>query len=285
MKIQPLLASQIYAQPWCILPSAHAEIGKLYQQYIRGELSGEAQPLSPTNLHGAKRLSYGIAYDVSEDGKMAVIYAEGIIAKKAPDMFCGPTTIDLVVLDQLLGDVSRDPAIQTLVIYLDTPGGSVIGLEETGMNIDDVKAAGKRVVTYSDTLCASAGYRVSANCDAIYAAPSALIGSIGTYIAAIDDSRAWEMEGLKLKLFKDGDLKAVGHPGKEWTADEEAWMQSWCDEAAVDFKAHVRAHRPALSEEAMQGQVHTAKHAPEGLVDGLYRDLASCIAAEWALLS
>jgi len=79
--------------------------------------------MEPYNLHGAKRHTWGISHLVSECGRMAVIFADGIIAKKAPDMACGPTTIDLVVLDRLLKDVAGDSKIETLVLSMTTPGG------------------------------------------------------------------------------------------------------------------------------------------------------------------
>jgi len=121
----------------------------------------------------------------------------------------------------------------------------------------------------------------AASCDAIYAAPSSSVGSIGTYMAAVDDSRAWEMEGLELKIVRDGPFKAMGHPGKKWTAEEEGFLQERLDFFAKGFKDHVRSHRDGLSDDAMQGQCHTASHAPEGLIDGTYRDLESLLMAEW----
>lgn len=286
MKNLPILSNMIYCTPWCITPSAHAELSSLYQKYLHGDLGANvnAPDMAPKNLHGAKQHTYGIAHHVSEDGAMAIIYAEGVVLKKSPDMMCGPKVIDLMVLDVLLKDVAADPQIKSLVLYLDTPGGCGIGLKETSMLIDEVKASGTRVVAYTDFQVASAGYWLAASCDAIYASPSSSVGSIGAYIAAIDDSVQWEKEGLKLKLFKDGDYKAMGHPGKEWTADEEAHMQTMLEGYAKSFKDHVRSGRPGIEESTMQGQCHTAERAPVGLIDGMFRDLDACLAAEMEML-
>ena len=57
---------------------------------------------------------------------------------------------------------------------------------------------------------AYAGYWLTTQCDEIFASQSARVGSINTYIAAVDDSRAWEM---KLKLFSDDKYKAMGGDG------------------------------------------------------------------------
>lgn len=272
MKQLPLIASALYCQPWCILPDTHIELGRLYRSYIEGNL--------PVQLDGSKQVSSGIGYEVDSRSGVALITVEGIISKRTPDMLCGPQIADIAKLDVLLRDVQQDDSIKTLVIYLDTPGGFGIGLQETAANIRDVIASGTRVVAYTDMLCASAGYWIAAACEEVYASPSAMVGSIGTYIAAIDDSRAWEMEGVELKLFRDGEYKAMGHPGKQWTSEEESHMQERLEHHATKFKDHIRGSRTGIEDGTMQGQVFSAEDAPDGLIDGLYRDLEMLLAEE-----
>lgn len=276
MKQLPLIASTLYCTPWHVDSQTHAELGKLYRSYITGNL--------PEQLEGSKQVSSGVAYQVDSRSGIAIIYVQGIIGKRVPDMLCGPQIADLAKIDVLLKDLATDDNIRTLIIWLDTPGGVGIGLQETSENIRDVIESGTRVVAYTDYLCASAGYWIAAACQEIYAAPSAKIGSIGTYIAAIDDSRAWEMEGLELKLFRDGDLKAMGHPGKAWTEEEEKFLTEMLEQHSAEFKDHVRAQRPGIEDGTMRGQAFSASRAPAGLVDGIFRDLESLIASEMEIL-
>lgn len=272
MKQLPRISSTLFCQPWCILPEVHSELVTSYRNYLTGSL--------PDMLSGSGSPSWGIQYEVNDDNTLAVITLDGVIVKRAPDMMCGPKMIDLAELDRLLADVAADSRIQTLVIYLDTPGGCGIGLEETTTHLADVRASGTRIVAYTDYLCASAGYWLAACADEIIAAPSAQVGSIGTYVAALDDSEAWKMEGLKLKLFKDGAYKAMGHPGKEWTPEEEEFLQNRLTVWAADFKNHVRTCRPGIEDSTMQGQCFDAKHAPHMLVDSIARDLGTVLEAE-----
>lgn len=272
MKQLPLIASTLYCTPWHVDPLTHSELGKLYRSYVTGTL--------PNDLEGSKQVSSGVAYEVDIRSGLAILYVHGIIGKRVPDMLCGPQIADLAKIDVLLKDIARDENIKSLVISLDTPGGVGIGLEETSSNIRDVIESGTRVIAYTDYLCASAGYWIAAACEEIYAAPSAKVGSIGTYIAAIDDSRAWEMEGLELKLFRDGDLKAMGHPGKAWTPEEEQFLNEMLTEHSAGFKDHVRAQRPGIEETTMRGQCFSASKSPAGLVDGVFRDLESLLASE-----
>jgi len=237
MKQLPLIASTLYCQPWCILPQAHAELGRLYRSYVKGEL-----PVGPEQLSGFGRAKSGIYYEVNEAVGLVYIRLEGVVAKRAPEMLCGPRIVNLAVLDQLLIDIANDDSIKTVVFDMDSPGGCGIGLEETSANMQDVKDSGTRLVAYTDYQMCSAMYWLAANCDEIYASPSSQPGSIGTYVAALDDSRAWEMEGLELKPFRDGDYKAMGHPGKSWTEEEEAYLEQRKNQWGKQFKDHVRAN-------------------------------------------
>lgn len=272
MKQLPHVSSLLYCQPWAILPAVHAELGGMYRAYLRGTL-----PAAPEAIEGAGRKSSGIGYEVDRGSGIAVLHVEGIICKHAPDILCGPTLADLAQLDGLIEEVAADSGIGTVVIHFNSPGGSVIGLDETAANLRDL-AEEKRVVAYTDFQCCSAAYYLACACDEIYAAPSAVIGSIGTYIAALDDSRAWEMEGFELKLFRVGELKAIGAAGKPWTAVEEEFLQASADRAGGQFREWVAERRPGTGMEAMEGQWFFAKDAPSALHDGFHRDLPRLLA-------
>jgi ClpP class serine protease len=82
---------------------------------------------------------------------------------------------------------------------------------------------------------ASAAYWIGVTADAIFAEPSAEIGSIGVYSAFLDESRAFEMEGLKTELFKTGKYKGMGMPGLPLTEDQRALIQAEVDRVNKQF--------------------------------------------------
>jgi signal peptide peptidase SppA len=280
MKQLPFIAASLYCQPWAILPQNHAELGQLYRSYIAGQLGPATgiQSRAAAMDAGTTYLSSGISFQMDPMSGICVLNLEGVIVKRAPEMMCGPALVDLALLDGLLQELALQPGLRTLVLNINSPGGSVTGLQETAENLREL-AENVRLVAYADCLCASAGYYLAAACDEIYTAPSAMIGSIGTYVAALDDSRAWELEGLSLKLFRVGTLKAIGHPGKTWTPEEEAHLQQMADDAGAEFRGWCLSRRPGIPDAAMQGQVFFGKSAPTGLIDGLHRDIESLLAA------
>jgi ClpP class serine protease len=270
MKQLPTLSGQIYCIPWAILPTVHADLGQMYRSYLSGALV-------PTGLDQQGHKSSGISYEVDHVSGIAVITLEGIVAKHSPDILCGPPIMDLAKVDALIEELLGDAAIETVVFYFNSPGGCMIGLKETALNIREL-AMEKRVVAYCDYQCCSAAYYLAAACDEIYAAPTAMLGSIGTYLAALDSSRAWEMEGFELKLFKVGEVKAAGHPGKVWTKAEEEYLQGLADKAGADFRGWVKSRRPGVEDASMEGQVFFAEDAPRGLIDGQFRDCSRLVA-------
>jgi ClpP class serine protease len=184
--------------------------------------------------------------------------------------------IDLAQLDPLIEELTHDSRYHTVILDLDSPGGCMIGLEETCELLLTLGET-KRLIAYTDFQMCSAAYYLACACDEIYAAPSSCIGSINAYIAAIDSSRAWEMEGFQLKMFRGGELKAIGHPGKAFTAAEEKFLNDSALAAAAQFHAWVRQRRGDIADEALQGQWFAAKAAPSGLIDDTYPSLSNLI--------
>jgi protease-4 len=279
MKQLPHISGLLYGTPWAILPQSHAELSGLYRSYLAGTLPiPAAKEPEPEAMEGQGRLSSGIAYQTLPAAGIAIVYLEGIIAKRAPDMLCGPQIVDLSKLDALLDEFASDALLHTLILDFNSPGGVVIGLQETSERLRELSDQGARLVAYTDYQMCSAAYYLACACDEIYCAPSSVLGSIGTYVAGLDDSRAWEKEGMELILAKSGDLKAMGHPGKAWTPEEKTYLEGMAAKAGKEFRDWVTSRRSGVDAAAMQGQSFFAKEAPSALHDGFYRDLPALLA-------
>lgn len=177
--------------------------------------------------------------------------------------------------------VAADAQIRTLILEFDSPGGYTAGVEEAAAAVQALPSMrkGLSVIGYTGRLCASAAAWVSAACEQHYAAPSATLGSIGIINSITDSSRAWKDEGLDRTVFTDGKYKAMGMPGVPVTEDQKAYLAASVAEASAAFKGYMRARRPGISDEAMQGQTFTARRAPAGFCDGTqFSDLEELLA-------
>lgn len=111
----------------------------------------------------------------------------------------------------------------------------------------------------------------------IIAAPSAIIGSISTYCAYLDESRAYEMEGLEVKLFRSGEVKGAGYPGKPWTDAEIAAMQTVVNGFSAQFKAFVHEQR-GVTDAEMNGAFWPAEFSPSSIVDDYMDSMGDVLA-------
>ncbi len=82
-------------------------------------------------------------------------------------------------LNDVLEAARRDSRIAGVVLGVDSPGGIVGSIESIYYTMLRLRAE-KPIVVYVDSLAVSGGYYMAAAANAIYAAPSANIGNIGT---------------------------------------------------------------------------------------------------------
>jgi len=81
-----------------------------------------------------------------------------------------------------LVDMARnDAAIKSVVIRIDSPGGSAAASETIRQAIEQLKQAGKPVIVSMGSMAASGGYWMASPADEIWASPATLTGSIGVF--------------------------------------------------------------------------------------------------------
>lgn len=200
-------------------------------------------------------------------GNVAVVKIHGVIDKIISqfemDCYGG---CDLDDVDQALSLAAQDPRVEYVVLWIDSPGGSVIGVEDTATRIAALRQT-KEVHAFIPAMAASAGYYLASQADKISAAASAIIGSIGVYCAIIDASRWYEDEGLKMQVLKAGEYKTMGAQWRPLTDQEKAFLQAGVDRNYAAFKTAVTELRE-VDDSTMQGQWWPASEAQKlNLVD------------------
>lgn len=186
-------------------------------------------------------------------GNVAVIQIHGVIDKVISqfDMQCYGGC-DLQDIDNALAVVANDDRITHVVLDIHSPGGSVVGLKDTAARIAALRET-KEVHAYIAGMAASAGYYLASQADVISAGDSAIVGSIGTYIAVLDASRWYQDEGLNMQVLKAGDYKTMGAQWRPLTDEEKSYLQRMVDTCNAEFKSAVTALR-AVDDSTMQGQ-------------------------------
>lgn len=275
MRFQQVI-QKVYGEPWAITPSGWYAIHSLVMAHIEDAAGVQAK----IEALEAKRPAKGIFGEQLETMKIekgvAVIPIKGSIVKGASlfEKSCGAVSHEDIHSDL---DEAVAAGVRSIVLDMNTPGGMVMGTPEVAKKIAGMRGKGIDVFAWTDELIGSAGYFMAAGAREIYAAPSAMVGSVGTVWEWYNVVEALKARGIKYNIFTSGAFKGMGHPATELTDQQRLWIQTEVNRSAEAFKDHIRAYRN-VDEEAMQGQVFDGDQAVGvGLIDGTIETLREVV--------
>ena len=174
---------------------------------------------------------------------------------------------------ELVRRAREDQRIKSVVLRIDSGGGSAFASEQIRQELLELKAAGKPLVVSMGSAAASGGYWIAANADEIWATPATITGSIGIFGAfpTIDRSLA------KLGISTDGvgttEVAGGLRPDRPLNPVVRRALQAGIEHGYRQFLQIVAEGRDMLPEQVdkiAQGRVWTGADARQlGLVDQL----------------
>ncbi len=270
--MNPRLISAFYAEPWLIKPGTHKQLGAGLQAYLT---NGRA-PVYAMGERGGSPAPPGVAI---ESG-IAFLMVSGVIGKHLSllDIECSDV-YDIALLERQVEDLMAREDVTTVVFQFNTPGGHAAGVQDVADLIVELGET-KRTIAWVDVEACSAGYMLACACGEVYSIGTGILGSISAYIALIDQSRAFELQGLELRAFTDGELKLTGMPGKPVEDHEAAFLQERVEEVGGAFKAFVASRRAHIPAEAMDGRWLSGAGALDaGLADDTFPSMERMLMA------
>lgn len=242
------------------------DVPMLLQDYLAGRVRIEA----PAAAEQSDARHPNDLYFLQLGGRtVAVQPVRGVIASGvSPDREYWYGLFNLDRIHSAAATVMANPAISALVLLMDTPGGSVLGLRAAAdalLNLQSIRPR-LEVISYSQRLNASAGMYLSA-AGSIHAAPGAYIGSIGTIASLSDMSGLYAKLGIEKRVYTaDSSLKGLG--SGQITEAHDAHMREMVQTYSDEFKSWMSSRR-GIGPAAMQGQAWEARLAPAGLADSV----------------
>lgn len=209
----------------------------------------------------------------SAPANIAVIPVRGIISPRMSMMgdISGPGGTSTEGIARDLRAALADETVSAIVLDVDSPGGSVYGVDEVSKEI--FAARGKKPILASvNALAASAAYWIATAADSVDITPSGEAGSVGVYAMHVDMSKAVEAEGMAVTFISAGDHKTEGNPYQPLADDAKAYIQSRIDDYYGMFTKALARNR-GISPEAVRknfggGRVLGASDAlAAGMVD------------------
>jgi len=203
--------------------------------------------------------------------KVAVIPVEGVLTKDGP-AWLGSNYNGIA---SALESVAADATVKRVVLSVDSPGGEVTGLPETGALVAQVAKA-KPVSAMVEGLSASAAYWLTSQASDITLTPSGEVGSVGVRMMHMDISEMMKQMGISVTELHAGNYKTEWSPFHPLTDEAKADMQTRINAVHEDFLTAVKAGRGVRASQEMaeqrfgEGRMMSAPQAEaHGMVDRL----------------
>jgi capsid assembly protease len=152
--------------------------------------------------------------------------------------------------------LAADDSVKSIVLNIDSPGGSVFGVEEAAQAVRDATKE-KHVVAVANSLAASAAYWIASQADEVVITPSGQIGSIGVFTVHEDWSANLEAEGIKPTIIEAGKFKTEG-----------TFLKPLTEEAIEAIQADVDFYYDQFTKAVAKGRGTTAAEVRNGYGEG-----------------
>ena len=203
------------------------------------------------------------------DARVGIVVAAGEIldGHQPPGTIGGESTADL------LRQARYDNTIKSVVLRVDSPGGSMFASEQILREVQALRKAGKPVVVSMSSYAASGGYYIAAAANQIFASPTTLTGSIGVFSVIPTFERTLEKFGVKVDGIGTTPLAGDMRLDRALTPATREILQSSVNHAYAEFLLRVGEGRKKAVEDVdkiAQGRVWAGLDAQRiGLVDHL----------------
>lgn len=261
--MNPRLMAALAAELWAIAPDALGEM-ILLASSIPEDLWADAAPADVEAKYEARATR-------AAAGAVGVVHVLGPLARRDSlfSMLFGGTSYPRVI--QQVQALAADETVATILLNIDSPGGSAQGVAETAAAIRKARDV-KPVIALANGQMASAAAWLGWSASEVIATPDSIIGSQGVFTLHVDSSKALEMAGIKPTYIGSSGAKVAGRPGLPLDDETRDEMQSMVDELDRLFKADVATARgltPAqVKDRYGNGAVFTAREAKSrGMVD------------------
>lgn len=256
------IVQRVSSTPWLITPAGFAAV----RQVLDSKLAG-------AKFEGGSIKEFdgdGAPYVIDRNG-IAQIMVSGVLGQRLSmvEKICGGA--DYLDIESATNE-AIDEGARGILYQFDSPGGMSTGCPETAALIAGVELP---KVGFSDSMMCSAAYFLGSGCDYLVSTESAEVGSIGVIIPWVDQSRAWEMAGLKSDpIVSDGDTLKSSFYGPTLTTEQRAHFQQAVDDLGAMFRGHVSTFRTLDYDTLKAGAYNGARALDLNLVDkvGNYAD-------------
>ena len=273
----------IYNSHWAITPEALQNIASYDVEKLEDPVPEPQEGMSYKEGLSSFMKQFDECIQLTEEGV-------GVIDVKGP-LMPHPGAVERVYFGAVdsvqLGDLIRNAAdmveVKSLVLNIESPGGTVVGTAEVGAALRAFNKTGKKSFAFTDSIMASAAYWIGSQATQVVATESALVGSVGVIRPHADMTGMYDKAGLKIEIFRAGKFKVPGAMGTSLTDEQREDIQAGVDEVHKEFKETVNMKRK-VPDKYMEGKVYYGKDALDKdfldkVVEGLFSVIGKATAS------
>jgi signal peptide peptidase SppA len=267
--IQPHFISAILNEPWAISEEAAIGLSSILSRIFDPTIEFEKGSPLPPSLHAASSPAAGPSSRGSAVGdpgvkQISVITIGGPLMKN--DQYCGPA--GMKTMGGWIQQADKDPAIDGILLVIDSPGGTVSGTEELGAIIKGTK---KPIIAFVEDMACSAAYWLASCADEIIANnTTAQVGSIGVLLSFMDIQPALEKQGVVFHtITAPQSTEKTAMFDKVRAGDYEEYQNTVLKPLAAKFIDTVTSNRASAENSQLSGAVFFAKDVIGSLVDSI----------------
>ena len=184
-----------------------------------------------------------VPWTFSMDGSIGVISIKGPLVNSDDryNKYMGVTGYP-DIRKALLYAVNK-PEVKAILLDVNSGGGAVNGVADTGDLIKLVDKQVKPVYAYTEGTMGSAAYWLGASARKVYSSSTSTLGSIGVILTHKEYSKMFKEEGIGVTVMRAGKFKALVNPYEPLTETAIDQMQAQLDAAYTIFAEHISKAR------------------------------------------
>jgi signal peptide peptidase SppA len=250
--------SRVTSQPWALLPEKLSVIQTLITERASGY-----RP-TPEEIRARLEGSERAPRPTSGGRTIAVLPVHGVVVHRGHSFEASSGGTSIEWLAQNLRALVDRPDVDTIVLDVDSPGGSTDGLVAFADELYRARKS-KRLIAVANSMAASAAFWLASQANELVIEPSGSVGSVGVYALHIDETGHLEKEGIRVTAIKAGARKLEGAPWEALSEDTKRHLQSTVDELYASFVGAVSRGRRTTFDKVEsqfgQGRMYQAAEA------------------------
>lgn len=179
---------------------------------------------------------------VARDTGVYMLPIHGVLVSRSAHLDMCETMTSYEEIRSMLNQALSDPAVEHIVMDVDSPGGSATGCMELAEEIFSARLI-KPITAISNFGAYSAAYALASSASQLIVAPSSGVGSIGVIARHVDMSKRYEQAGVKVTTVFAGARK--NDLSSEAPISEEAfvWLTDLVQKNYESFTQSVSRNR------------------------------------------